>query len=79
MTIALSDEEKELVLSLARPIEPERQRAAFLAAVAAEVEASGQSGVSLVHRVARETQKRFYSPPEFPNLTAPLHRGARTA
>jgi hypothetical protein len=62
-----SDEEKDLLLALSAPID-QKQRAAFLAAVAAELEASGQAGgVGVVHRVGRVVQRRFFDPPELPN------------
>ena len=43
MPLHLNDEEKNLLLSLAQPID-QRQRTEFLAAVAAELEAGGQAG-----------------------------------
>ena len=64
-----SDEEKDLLLMLAQPID-HRQRTEFLAAVAAELEANGQAGavgIGSVHRVARTVQRRFFDPPELPN------------
>jgi hypothetical protein len=67
--LSLTDEEKDLLLSLAQPID-QRQRTEFLAAVAAELEANGQAGavgIGSVHRVARTVQRRFFDPPELPN------------
>jgi hypothetical protein len=65
--LQFSDEEKDLLLALSAPID-QKQRAAFLAAVAAELEASGQAGgVGVVHRVGRVVQRRFFDPPELPN------------
>ena len=64
-----SDEEKDLLLMLAQPID-QRLRPEFLAAVAAELEANGQAGavgIGSVHRVARTVQRRFFDPPELPN------------
>ena len=61
----LSDEEKDLLLALAAPID-QRLRPEFLAAVAAELEANGQAyavGIGSVHRVARTVQRRFFDPP----------------
>ena len=69
MPLSLSDEEKDLLLALAQPID-QRQRTEFLAAVAAELEADGQSGaveIGSVHRVARTVQRRFFDPPQLPN------------
>jgi hypothetical protein len=65
----LSDEEMDLLLALAQPID-QRLRPEFLAAVAAELEAaSAQTGVGIgsVHRVARTVQRRFFDPPQLPN------------
>jgi hypothetical protein len=79
MPLSLTDEEKDLLLSLAQPID-QKQRAAFLATDAAELEASGQAGavgLVLVHRTARVVQRRFFEPPQIsPNSTAPVHRGS---
>jgi hypothetical protein len=64
-----SDEEKDLLLTLAQPID-QKQRAAFLAAVAAELEANGQAGaigIGSVHRVAAQVQRRFWESLQLPN------------
>jgi hypothetical protein len=66
-----SDEEKDLLLMLPQPID-QRLRPDFLAAVAAELEANGQSGavgIGSVHRVARTVQRRFFDPPQLPNAS----------
>jgi hypothetical protein len=66
MPLHFSDEEKDLLLSLAAPID-QKQRAAFLAAVAAELEANGQAGavgIGSVHRVAARVQRRFWESPQ---------------
>jgi hypothetical protein len=73
MPLHFSDEEKDLLLSLAQPIE-QKQRGAFPAAVAAalELEAGGQAGavgIGAVHRVARTVQRRFWDPPQLPNAS----------
>ena len=76
MPLALTTEEKDLLLSLSAPID-QKQRAAFLAAVAAELEANGQAGavgIGSLHRVARVVQRRFFDPPQLPNAS-PVHRG----
>jgi hypothetical protein len=73
-----SDEEKDLLLTLAQPLD-QRQRPEFLAAVAAELEANGQAGavgIGSVHRVARTVQRCFFDPPQLPNAPAPVHRGS---
>jgi hypothetical protein len=67
--LALNDEEKDLLLALAQPID-QRLRSEFLAAVAAELEANGQAGavgIGSVHRPARAVQRRFFDPPQLPN------------
>jgi hypothetical protein len=59
----LSDEEMDLLLALAAPID-QRQRPEFLAAVAAELEANSQSaavGIGSVHRVAHGATALFRS------------------
>jgi hypothetical protein len=69
MPLSLTDEEKDLLLALAQPID-QRQRTEFLAAVAAELEAGGPAGavgIGSVHRVARTVQRRFFDPPALPN------------
>ena len=66
-----SDEEKDLVLELAAPID-QRVRTEFLTAVAAELEANGQGGavgIGSVHRVARVVQRHFFDPPQLPNAS----------
>jgi hypothetical protein len=60
-----SDEEKDLLLTLAQPID-QRRRTEFLQAVAQELDASGQAGavgIGSVHRVAAQVQRRFWEPP----------------
>ncbi|SEB85032.1 hypothetical protein SAMN05444161_0004 [Rhizobiales bacterium GAS191] len=63
--LSLSTDELDLLRSLAEPI-ARRRRAAFLAAVAAELEARGQAGggPGLMHRTAREMQRRYFDPPD---------------
>jgi hypothetical protein len=67
MPLSLSTEEMDALLELARPID-QKQRAAFLAAVAAELEANngpaGAVGIGSVHRTARTVQRRFFDPPQ---------------
>jgi hypothetical protein len=70
----LSDEEMDLLLALAAPIEP-AQRSAFLDAVAAAI-GEQASGPGLVHQTARRVQRQFWDPPQIsPNASAPVHRG----
>jgi hypothetical protein len=77
MPLSLTTEEKDLLLELAAPID-QKQRSAFVAAVAAELEASGQAGavgIGSVHRVGRVVQSKFFDPPQLPNAS-PVHRGS---
>ena len=62
----LSDEEMDLLLALAQPID-QRLRPELLAAVAAELEADGQAGAVGIGLVARAVQRRFFDPPQLPN------------
>jgi hypothetical protein len=67
MPLHLSDEEMDLLLALAAPID-HRQRDQFLHEVAAELEAaSAQTGVGpglgVLHRVGRVVQRKQCSPP----------------
>jgi hypothetical protein len=77
--LQLNDEEMNVLLSLAQPIE-QRRRPQFLQEVAAELEAKrqvGEVGEGLVHRLARAIQRKYWDPPQIsPNATAPVHRGS---
>ena len=75
--LQLNDEEKDMLLSLAQPID-QRLRSEFLAAVEAELSASGQGGgVGAVHRIGRVVQRRFWDPPQSTALGTPQRRGER--
>ena len=75
MPLQLSDDEMNVLLSLAGPID-QQSRPKFLQEVAAELEASGQAGgPGAVHRIGRVVQRRFWDPPSLPNAS-PVHRGA---
>jgi hypothetical protein len=68
MPHGLTDEEKDLLVALAQPLDQSR-RDPFLREVAAEVEAAaGQTGIGPgpggVHRVARQIQRHFFNPPQ---------------
>jgi hypothetical protein len=71
MPLALTTEEKDILLELAQPID-QKHRSAFLAAVAAELEANGPAGavgIGSVHRVGRVLQPKFFDPPQLPNAS----------
>ena len=75
----LSDEEMDLLLVLAAPID-QRLRPEFLAAVAAELEAaSAQTGVGpglgVLHRVGRVIQRKYWDPPQLPNASGARLKG----
>ena len=57
--LSLTDEEMSLLRELSAPID-HHLRPEFLAAVAAELEASGGGGPGLVHCVAAQVQRRFF-------------------
>jgi hypothetical protein len=61
----LSPEEREILQSLSEPLEP-RRRHEFLQEAERRIgEASqGETGVGLVHRIARATQRDFYDAPD---------------
>jgi hypothetical protein len=65
MPLELTDDEKNLILSLAAPIDRAR-RDQFLREVAAAIEerAASEIGEGLLHRVARGLQRRFVDPPD---------------
>ena len=68
MPLSLTDEEKNLLLALAQPLD-QRQRDPFLREVTAELEAaSAQTGVGpglgVLHRVGRVIQRRYFDPPQ---------------
>jgi len=66
MPLSLSNEEKDLLLALAAPIDQAR-RDRFLREVAQELEAStAQAGIGpgALHRAARTVQRRFFDAPQ---------------
>jgi hypothetical protein len=75
----LSDEEMDLLLALAAPID-QRLRTEFLTAVAAELEAAAAQtgvgpGLGVLHWVGRVVQRKYFDPPELPNAS-PRFRNA---
>jgi hypothetical protein len=60
--IKLSDDELSAVLAAARPL-PVDLRDPFLHAVAHELSGRAEVGPGVVHRVCRELQRQFFSPP----------------
>jgi hypothetical protein len=65
MPLSFSPEEMDLLLALARPIEP-AQRSAFLDAVAAAIGEQAR-GPGIIHQTARRIQRDFWTPPQLAN------------
>ena len=62
--VSLSDAELDAVMAACQPLTP-THRDEFLRAVAAALAAyPGEVGPGVVYRVVRETQKRFFDPPD---------------
>jgi hypothetical protein len=61
MPVRLAAEELDLVHALALPLAPDR-RAAFVAAVAEQLEAAPALGPGVVFRTAAEIQPAYFSP-----------------
>ena len=61
--ISLSDTELDIVMAAAAPLLPQ-SRDAFLRAVAGALAQHPQLGPGIVCRIAREMQRRHFSPPE---------------
>ena len=59
---SFDDRELDILLALAAPI-PEPCRSDFLETVAAELERFPERGDGLLHRIARDAQRKFLSPP----------------
>ena len=69
MPLQLNDDEMNVLMSLAGPIDQQR-RPQFLQEVAQELEAkrqAGEVGEGLVHRLARAIQRKYFDPPQLPN------------
>lgn len=69
MPLALSDDDIDVLMTLASPL-PLENRSGFLEAVAAELAAQGaEPGPGAIFRVAKNLQRRFLdpSPPSRPN------------
>ena len=60
--ISLSDSELAVILDAAR-IVPWQERSQFLRDVAAELGRHREIGPGLIHRVAREQQRKHFEPP----------------
>jgi hypothetical protein len=79
MALNFSDDEMSVLVGLCGPI-AQQARPSFLQEVAQELEAAGLGGgVGAVHRIGRVVQRRYFNPPEFPNQSAPVHRGSTRA
>ena len=69
--INLSDDEMNLLMNLAQPLDP-ALRPQFLEAVAQELEVTrqaGQIGEGAIHRIGRVVQRRYFDPPQLPNAS----------
>jgi hypothetical protein len=74
--LQLTDAEMTVLRQPGEPID-QRQRSAFLEAVAQKLEAGGPScavRIGSVHRVGRVVQRRFFDPPQLLNAS-PVRRG----
>jgi hypothetical protein len=60
--IRLTDSELDAVMAAARPIAVHR-RDEFLQEVASELQRCGEIGPGVVFKICRETQRRFFDPP----------------
>jgi hypothetical protein len=63
MPIRLTAAELDAVLAAAKPLARD-VRDAFLQHVAAELSTCAEIGPGTVHRVCRETQRKFFDPPD---------------
>ena len=61
--LKLTDDELDSVLAAARPLHV-RDRDGFLQQVAAALASCSKIGPGTVYRVASETQRKFFDPPE---------------
>jgi hypothetical protein len=61
--LRLSDSELDAIFAAARPLDV-RDRDGFLQAVAVALQGAGEIGPGTVYRVASETQRKFFDPPE---------------
>jgi hypothetical protein len=67
--LQLNDSEMSLLLSLSAPLDQQR-RPQFLEEVAQQLEAkrqAGEIGEGLVHRLARDLQRKYWDPPALAN------------
>ena len=63
MPLKLSDSELDAVMAAARPLDVSL-RDAFLQQVASALQGCREIGPGVVYRVAAETQRRFFEPPD---------------
>ena len=69
--LELNDNEMTILRRLAEPLDQQR-RTQFLQEVAAELEAkrlAGEIGEGAVHRLARDLQRKYFTPPQLPNAS----------
>jgi hypothetical protein len=62
MPLSLSDDELEIVMTCAAPLAPE-DRDKFLRDIAHQLSSQPELGPGAVHRLVRETQRRYFDPP----------------
>jgi hypothetical protein len=81
MPVPIAADDLAAVYDLAQPVAAER-RADFVAAVVERVAAAPIAGPGIVHRVARETQRAYFDPPQASSrrgIGGPRPRGPRNA
>jgi hypothetical protein len=62
MPVSLSDDELRIVMDCAQPLAP-KDRDKFLRDVAHQLSTHAELGLGAVHRMVRETQRRYFDPP----------------
>jgi hypothetical protein len=77
MTLMLADDDREIVMQLAAPLELNK-RDAFLIAVEEALAGVAVPGPGVIHRAARAAQRQFFDAPEIsPNAAGPRHLASR--
>jgi hypothetical protein len=63
MPLALSDNELQIIMAMGSPLDPSA-RSAYLEDVAKELDGLADIGDGIVARIARECQRRYWTPPD---------------